>query len=357
MSIIKDLTNFNFEKISLSEPSKMNINIFFSKLLYLSNKLQIQTPKCKLKYNNRDIDNNKNYLIYLIFENRNIIEWFIKFEQKIIELLFINRESWFEGEFTIQDFRNFYYKSFKIDNVENEKTLYKLSCKYDKNVYNIKTGYNIYNKNGDEFKIENIDNNDVICVLNINGINLTNSSFELSILIKEILVFDENTKHIIIHDNYEISDVESEISNIDTDLETDLETDNGISSDTESYIDSESDTESYISKKNNVPNNSELKEIDLEIIESFPEIKSKKSESNPEHLEIIDIEIDNLKSNSLEKVNLKSTNDIYMEIYKQSKKKYKNNKKNTLDSLIEMKKIREKYLPHDFIDSSDDEIV
>lgn len=340
MGIFKNLNNINFSELNLEQPQTLKNNKYFSKILYNNITFQIQTPKSNLLYNG--VTNDDYYLFTLILNNKELIEWLIKFEDKMLELLFENKDEWFEGDFNLNDFRSFYTKLLKFS--DNK---YTIKCKLLKNTYNIDSGYNIYDNQGNKQNIDDIKDNDVITILNFDGIILSNSSFQLSMSTKEILVLNNEIKQIKITEpkSLEESDLLSDsISEFDSDNDSLISDESYLNEDEESIGEKE-----YIGEKESMGEKDSMGETES--------IGEKNTDDNLEIIDIDSISDDDNDQLDYEEIQLKSSNDVYIDIYKQSKKKYKIAKKKALDAMIEMKKIRKTYLSEDFIDSSDDEII
>ena len=79
-NIFEPNENFNFENITLAQPTAIQGGAYFTKILYNSKSLYIQAPKCVSKQG--IIKHGKKMYIDLLFNNvdESIIQWFINLE-------------------------------------------------------------------------------------------------------------------------------------------------------------------------------------------------------------------------------------------------------------------------------------
>ena len=72
--------NFDFTKLSISQPSAIQGGAYVTKIKYADNPLYIQTPKCLTKQGLNET--NKKAYIDLMYSNENntVIEWFENLE-------------------------------------------------------------------------------------------------------------------------------------------------------------------------------------------------------------------------------------------------------------------------------------
>ena len=118
-SIIIPNDDFNFNSLNLSTPMSIQGGAFFTKLTTYNNELYIQTPKCSTKQG--FVKSGKKLHSDLLFDKSNevLIQWIENLETKLIELIYSNREKWFQEEIEYDDIENSFsntLKSYKSGN-------------------------------------------------------------------------------------------------------------------------------------------------------------------------------------------------------------------------------------------------
>ena len=82
-NVIQTINNFDFSKITLSQPYSIQGGSYFTKLLYNTQQLYIQGPKCFTKQGIIN-SNQKIYTDLLLSQcDNNFIEWFENLETKL----------------------------------------------------------------------------------------------------------------------------------------------------------------------------------------------------------------------------------------------------------------------------------
>lgn len=385
---------FNFDNITLAQPTAVQGGAYFTKILYNNKSLYIQSPKCVSKQG--IIKHGKKMYIDLLFNHcdESIIQWFINLENICQKRIYEKSNDWFQNPLELTDIESAFNSPIKV---------YK-SCKYYLLRSNIKTNYlngnpiiKIFNENEENMNIDDINaETNLISILEIQGIKFTTRNFQFEIEAKQIMTMNldiifenclikKNDKNyssldnnIINEDNEDINKTIDKQNDKQTDksLEennTDNNTDNNTTDITEyilndiiensnnnetlgivtnNTIDNENnDTETI---DNNEQNNNQLELNEMELNET------ELNETNFNELELNEIEL-NIEeltdSNTLETIptlKLKQPNEVYYDLYKKAKNKAKEAKKLAIQSYLEAKKIKETYLL-DNIDFSDDE--
>ena len=401
-NIFEPNEQFNFENVTLAQPTAIQGGAYFTKILYNNKSLYIQCPKCVSKQG--IIKNGKKMYIDLLFNHsdESIIQWFINLENICQKRIFEKSNDWFQNPLEITDIESAFNTPIKV---------YK-SCKYYLLRSNVKTNYlngnpiiKIFNENEENVNIDDINaETNLITILEIQGIKFTTRNFQIEIEAKQIMTMNvdiifENCLIKKNNNNYSLNvntshddnknedmpknityDIMDDINNKNVNNITDDITcennNNSIeyihSTDNDSHDEDNNDITNYIlndiiqSSNNNetlgIINNDDKTEItnkkdDIDDFE-FNNSREKELELSELDLNEIELNVEELSPdlNTLETptIKLKQPNEVYYDLYKKAKNKAKNAKKLAIQSYLEAKKIRETYLL-DNIDLSDDE--
>ena len=386
--------NFNFDNLVLTSPVGVQGGAYFSKLKYGNERLIIQTPKCKTK-NGIKKKSKKSYCD-LMFENDEIdfYEWNDTFEEKIKNLIFKNKESWFHDDLEKEDIDYNWNSS-----VRSYKTKYYLFRTYiEKSKMNTKPRLQIFNEDEQKISIDEIDPKDnMICVVEIKGLKFTSQSFHLECNLIQIMVINSEEeeeeclikikrKHLektsnkqsnsIKYIESEKSEEVEEMKNDKVDEHVKLEDSTEEEPKEEESKEEESKEEEPIHEEMQ-SNNIEDNEVTLSIeetnnMENKEEINEDENNSNENEVsndlektnnlkdlektnEILEVNLelpDDLEINCMK---LKKPKEVYIEMYEQALKKAKLAKKLAIEAYLESKEIKKAY-NLDFDDEEDDDL-
>ena len=372
---------FNFSILNLGNPTLANNNNYVSKISHgMNNKnLYIQLPKCTTKQGIIKSSSKTYTELNFCISQKNVIDFFENLEKFCTEKIYNNRELWFYESSNMEksDIDELILSTMKPYK-HGKNFLLKTHIKLDK--------LNIYDENENKISIDDFDNtHEFIPLVNISNIKFSTKNFSIEIFLTQIMVLlpsDEFEKQLLIKTEQPKHLVNSNTTTSNNNPEsTDNNTLNTTESNNESNneLDNESNNESNYesnneSSKNSVPlTTNELSESQ-EII-TTPEtstkivtqentstlVKEPESSQNNEFkylmngdLETVNIlDIPETKDNIID---LKSHDEIYLEIYKTAKQKAKEIRKNAIAAFLEAKKIKIKYnLDNLDIESSDDD--
>lgn len=374
---------FDFKDITISNPILISGSNYFSKINKgsINKNLYIQFPKCSLK-NPLQKNSTKNTCELVFNSNeKKVLEFFENLETFCCQEIYKNKDIWFyePDEMTLDDIKDILtpiMRSYK----SGKNFIVKCIIKNNK--------LTIYDEN--EKKIETSDfdyKNELIPLININGIKLSSKNFSIELVLTQFLVIypsdsfeeqflikidnknknfpniDLKNTHDITCDNLEnLNDNESENNDIDININTD---DNKNNSKDELNInnlteDSNKDNNNEITDENK---NNNL-DIDLNLeIEDLSKKEEKDGFNYLTNYSLDDIEckdgelnLDDVKVNESDKLELKTQETIYLEIYKKALQKAKDIRKNAIQAFIEAKNIKNRYnLDYNDENSSDEE--
>ena len=363
---IYDLNDpFDFSLLHLANPSLINNNNYFSKISQGSMKknLYLQLPKCITKQGIVK-SSSKSYceLCYGITE-KTIIEFLENLEKHILDEIYKNRELWFYNA-----------DSMTLDDIEDLMTPLIKTYKHGKNFLlknNIKLDkFKIYDENENNVTIDNYNlSHEFIPLVNINGVKFSSKNFSIDLVLTQMMVMypsEEFEQHVLIKTNKKPEVLEEtrnsrELVNVEDSIELEESNELGELKITESNEpveskDLEESNQEVESKDLEESNELIALESNVELqIEETKEPEQSKSEkayktenqsfkylTNANEL----TQIDNLDLN--EDINnipieIKTRDEIYLEIYKKAKKKAKEIRKNAIEAFLQAKNIKSKY--------------
>ena len=392
---------FDFSSLSLANPQGLQGGAYFSKLKLNGQPFLVQTPKCSTK--NGIHKTEKKIYCDMMFTNddEEFIKWTNQLESTIKNLIFEKRNLWFHNDMD-HDSIDYHWQNL-LRTYKGNKLLLRCFIPKSKSRIGSKT-VQIYNEEEEELTFDDIDKTSrMISILEVSGLKFTSQSFQLEFMLRQIMVIKEKplfNKCLIKISNPPTnvtptkpeleSDSESDISvddstlqveakveekNEETDfsnnqLESNLPTENIIQDISSSDIPSSKDDiiDNLVNETIDLSNNSQ---INIEDIQELP-VNEIDNTENLEETEPIEQDTSNTEeslekngiineieilppSESTDSVTLKKPNEVYMEIYKEAKKKAQEAKKHAIQAYLEAKRIKSLYLL-DEIESSDDEL-
>ena len=285
-------------------------------------------------------------------ENEKFIQWMENLEIYCQKCIYDNREQWFETELDNHDIENSFVSPFK---------LYKSGKYYivRSTIPNIlgKSSLKIYDEYENEVQFENLkENNDIMTILEIQGIKCSARSFQIEIEVKQMLLLKQSNifEKCIIKHSYDnkinIDNKPNIVSNI-----------NAVEK-----IQNTSETYNNSIEVNNLGENenieikrlyedAEIENNDLEQHELNEDNENNDLEEKVIHEEKdiyeVDFNLDEIAENDT--VQLKNRNDVYYKMYKDAIKKAKEARDLALSSFLEAKRIKNTYMLDD-VDSDSD---
>jgi hypothetical protein len=352
--------NFNFSSLKLENPTLLNANIYFSKLNNNLNKnFYIQLPKCRTKQGIIQANNKCFCDLEFNSSDRLIVEFFENLENYFIKEICNNKSLWFYDSDNISnddinDFINPIMRSYK----GGKKFLIKANIKQEK--------INLYDENEKKLTLADYDtNNEIIPLLNINGIRFSKSSFIIDVILVQFMVLypcDSLENQILIKINKKKEDP-LENNNAENNKHTLLTSRPDLTQAQELMQDPELMREQELIQELTQAQDPELTQ-DPELALAQDTNSFKYLMNNLEKKQAIDddceLEITNLDviTENSAPIEIKSHESIYLEIYKKAKQKAKEIRRNAVEAFLEAKNIKIKYnLTNIANDSSSDEDI
>ena len=331
-NIIEPNETFDFTKLSLAHPSGIQGGAYFTKILYNTKPLYIQTANSLTRQG--FVKSGKKYYCDLMFDNtaESMIHWFENLEDKCQKLLLEKNDAWFQNSLTSSDIECAFTPTLRV---------YKSGKYYliRTNIKNTPTGepnIKIFNENEVTLGINDISNEtNIISILEIQGIKFTSRSFQIDIDLKQVMVVDKTP----IFDNCVIKTNKPkpftkplELSLSHVNQEPLVTQDEVIENEVQDKIDN---LFGIITESQDKPETDE--EVTLEVEElGLDDIKEVSMEVN----------LDDLDS-----ITLKKPNEVYFELYREARNKAKQAKRSAIIAYLEAKNIKKTYMLDNLNDS------
>lgn len=373
--------SFQFDKLHLTKPTPISGGNYFIKFLVGDMSLYIQPPKCKLK--DGITKAGKKLFADLVFNNENeqFIRWIENLENYSQEIIYKNREAWFDGGLEKHDIENYFTSPLKI---------YK-SGKY----YTVRTNVvklKIYDENECEVDIESLNNSmNVMTILEFQGIKCSSRNFQIEIEMKQMLVMKptnifekcllkpKNTNQIsngeipenkpIVRENITMKLEEDEYTAKEElpepheqhiSIRTEPEEEDDVINEEEEYAPVYQDTKveepvnETVDKEIEEPTKEEIKEIQKDetpVIQPTNLVINKVISNG---LEEVNFPLESLPDNDV--IHIKTSNEVYYEMYREARRKAKIARNLALSSYLEAKRIKNTYMLEDIDDSEESDL-
>lgn len=355
---------FDFDKLSLNPPMVIAGGNYFIKYSMNGNALYIQPPECKTRSSISKTAKKAHCDLMFSHENTKFIKWMEDLETRTCQLIYDNREDWFESEMDLSDIETYFASPLKI---------YK-SGKFYLARANIpsrlgKIHLKIYNENKEEVDVDSInESTHLMTILEVQGIKCSSRSFQIELEIKQMMTLEpvnlfENcllasnrpivnqTKLPTMEQGLEETVKQEEMVEQE-DSEEPIQIDTSEVEEENDYIQQEETKEEENIHLEESNEEEPPKEISLEetpILEDSENMKT--SEPSIEDLEFT-VDLEKLESD--ESISIKPQNDIYYERYREAQKRARIAKNLALQAYLEAKEIKNQYHLDD-IESDEDE--
>jgi hypothetical protein len=386
--------DFDFSKVVLTHPESLHSGSFFTKLNVNNNMFYIQTPKCTSKQGVVTTAGKKSY-IDLMFscDDAKFIEFMENLEKHCVDKIYDKKNSWFTNDIDKSDIENAFTSALRSLKAGKYYVL-RANIVSSKNLLKTPTCF-VFDESEKQLSIDDVKpDNDLITVLEIQGIKFTPRSFQFEVIIRQALIMSNKPvfQSCVIKKNISTSSnaVESVLNNNNSTHELQHLSNvhnKDLAKDSENNLKSEKEILDL--KENICSTESKIQPIPVPASASILSLALKKTEKNSkinnqkgdiddddEDIDAID-NISNIKKNEItettetikelteadleikddESIKLKKPNDIYYEVYLAAKEKARAARKLAFDAYLEVKKIKKTYMlddsDSDFSDSSD----
>jgi len=368
--------SFQIDKLHLTKPTPMSGGNYFIKFLFGDMPLYIQPPKCKLK--DGITKAGKKLFADLVFNNENeqFIRWIENLENYSQDIIYKNREAWFDGGLEKHDIENYFTSPLKI---------YKSGKYYTvrTNVVNLK----IYDENEAEIEMDKVNEHmNVMTILEIQGIKCSSRNFQIEIEMKQMLVMKptnifekcllkpkqsvQNTSEIVETNQIDSENIMMKLEEDDTraseedilpDIENEKEpttipfhSETNDTTNENAIEETEKQTEEPVKQEVEEPTTKEIKESQKEeTIENTPtNLVINQTISNG--LEEVNFPLESLPENDV--IHIKTSNEVYYEMYREARRKAKIARNLALSSYLDAKRIKNTYMLEDIDDSEESDL-
>jgi len=182
--IFETNSEFDFNKVVLLSPTASSGNHFI-KFSINESPLYIQPPKCKTKHGFTKVGKKTGCELLFTNENDSFIQWMENLETYCYSYIYKNREQWFNMEMEMQDIENYFISPLKT---------YKSGTCYVLKSHVPVLGTKIYDENETDVDPSTIlENTNVITILEVQGIRCSARSFQIEIILKQMMILNPVT--------------------------------------------------------------------------------------------------------------------------------------------------------------------
>ena len=399
---------FDFSKFILTHPESLQGGSFFTKLNINNDALYVQTPKCISKQGVISSSGKKSY-IDLMFssDDSKFIEFMENLEKSCVEKIHEKRNSWFTNDIDQNDIENAFAATLRPYKA-GKYYLLRSSIAPSKNLLKMPTCF-VFDESENKLSLDDIKpENDLITVLEIQGIKFTSKSFQFEIILRQALIMSNKPvfQSCVIKKNiqHEIStpvsefrkenardaeNISLEVSSISQNIDIPSPFESNVTQQHHDHI--QPHTQHNLEKIVNSKNNSKLTlenhndnhddnhddnlddndhndaDTSNENEDYYDSVNKNENKIHDKNKSVNNVQI-KISSNNLEKIEslelteltdadleiktdenlkLKKPNDIYYEIYSAAKEKARTARKLAFDAYLEVKKIKKTYMLDD----------
>lgn len=393
--------DFNFNELSLAHPNGLQGGSYFTKLNINNDPLYLQTKRCKTKQG--IVKTIKKTYCDLMFDKNDtdVVNWFENLEEKMIDLIHEKRKLWFHDELDRDDISSAFTSPMRI----YKSGKYYLLRIHLSHANILSSGeFNCYDEKGQTVDPNSLNDQEikVIPLIEIQGVKFSSRSFSIEINLKQLMVMNKEeesfNKCLIKIPGSNIKDSnESEHDSLDSEenttsekndligIKTEDKEDKTIVVKTEDKDEAVTDVDNDI---NSLDTSSSVSSLEMStegvdvsdqiVVDSVvdknmgsKEVKSHESEnlgekeisleiddlelkSNRDDLEEFEVSLESLGTNESETIKLREPSEVYMDIWREARKKAKQARKSAIDAYLEAKQIKTTYMINE-IDNSDSE--
>ena len=402
-------SDFDFNGLSLAHPNGLQGGSYFTKLSVNNESLYLQTKRCKTKQG--IVKTVKKTYCDLMFDKNDseVVDWFENLEEKLIELIYEKRNLWFHNELDKDDISSSFsspirtYKSGKFYLVRVHLSHANILSSGE---------FNCYDEQGQNVDPNTLSDQELVVIplIEIQGVKFSSRNFSVEISLKQMMVLkkeeetfnkclikiptnkvvsdnndsldsaenkEEVPQEVTESKNIEIKSDEASTELVDQKEMGKIELSELNSNDSSSIHSSENsvDEEKSVNEEKRVnEDNNIVTEVTGNIVEdsngsSETIVDNNDTQNEPIALEIEDLEKNDKNQNNLEEfevsletldvkdddtVKLREPNEVYMEIWREARKRAKLARKTAIEAYLEAKNIKSTYMINE-IDDSDSE--
>ena len=377
--------DFPFKKLTLANPHGLQGGAYFSKMRLDGEMLLIQTPKCSTK-NGMHTTEKKVYCDLLLTEaHEGFRKWLTDLEERVQGLIYEKRESWFHSEMD-HDSIQYHWQSV-LRRYKGDKHLLRCFIPRPKST-RMRKQVLIFDEDECPLSLDAIDEKArLVSILEVTGLKFTTQSFQLEFCLRQAMVL--RNQDILGKCLIQFAKTEPEVTAQEpVGMSDPTTTNNSLGAPTEDKSNDDEDTGTTVTKVCNAEAQEEEEAAQKPVLKPNPiePIKEKVGERKPEEtteitpsstkvpeaepltgnaaptdplvesspLQEVELEMPDEEADSSNKLTLKNPNEVYIEIYKEARRRARVARKAAVQAYLEAKRIKTTYLLDD-LESSDDD--
>jgi hypothetical protein len=179
---------FDFSKFILTHPESLQGGSFFTKLNINNDILYVQTPKCISKQGIVSSSGKKSYIdLMFSVDDSKFIEFMENLEKSCVEKIHEKKNSWFTNDIDQNDIENAFTATLRPYKA-GKYYLLRANIAPSKNLVKMPTCF-VFDESENKLTLDDIKpENDLITVLEIQGIKFTSKSFQFEIILRQALI-------------------------------------------------------------------------------------------------------------------------------------------------------------------------
>jgi hypothetical protein len=375
--------DFDFNIIKLSKPIAVSSGQFMLKFTVGEIPLYINPPKCALKLCQKG--GKRTYCDFIFSqENDSFIWWIENLEKLSQEKIYENRAQWFESDLEKEDIENYFTSTLKIYKSGKNYILRTLLPSLQQQQ---KEKFKIYDENENEIQFDSItENMQIMCVLEVQGIRCSASSFQIDMLVKQMMVlqpvniFDKcilkkTQQNEMQHNEMQQNETQQNETQHNETQHNETQQNETQHNETQQNETQQNETQQNddLSLLENLKKEEKLdipektmiiikneeekseKKINLEEMEESPTNiinEVKKIPSSQDELYEVDFDINDIDEKDA--ITIKQRKEMYVEMYVEARRKAKIARDLALSAYLEARRIKNTYMLEDILDESDE---
>lgn len=327
--------DYDFNDLTLANPIVLQQQQYFTKMQHKGSDILIQMPKCYSKQGFMTSSKRQYCDLMIPCENKTILSWVEKLEERLRGLIFERRKNWFHEDVDLDDIDNIFTSPLRSFN-SGKYFLLRTMLQSPRMLQSDQIS--IFDENENPLNKEDVGNKtEFVSILHFHGIKFSSTSFQVYIEMKQMMVMN-------VEKTFSKCMINTKVNVVDN-IPKDIELSKNVYEDIVATDVELSDTISESNTKSNTKSNTAA---DDDAIESLGILNI--NESLPLELEEVYLEptIDGI-------LQLKNKDDVYIKAYRKAKDKAKRLRISALKTLLKAKNIKDKYLLNNMELSDDDE--
>jgi len=323
--------DYDFNDMTLANPIVLQQQQYFTKMQHKGSDILIQMPKCFSKQGFMTSSKRQYCDLMIPCENKTILSWVEKLEERLRGLIFERRKNWFHEDVDLDDIDNIFTSPLRSFN-SGKYFLLRTMLQSPRMLQSDQIS--IFDENENPLNKEDVGSKtEFVSILHFHGIKFSSTSFQIYIEMKQMMVLN-------VEQTFSKCMIKTK-ENVEYNIPEDIELSKNIHENIVATHTTDVELSDTISESNTAPD-------DDDAIESLAIINV--NESLPLELEEVHLEptIEGI-------LQLKNKDDVYIKAYREAKDKAKRARIIALKALLKAKNIKDKYLLNNMEMSDDDE--